>query len=235
MDPSVLLKDQELRKFHTLESMHHWSKIAPKSKFVICDGSGFDFSTILKQEFPHLQIECLSFMNDADLVKKHGKGFGEGEIIRYALDHSNYLKESNWFAKCTAKLWVENFQDCVLAWNDRLACKPFFSNVFSFRKMSLDYVDTRFYLVKKAFYLQYLSTAHIELGGDRGISIEDKYLDLIKEHDLRNIFMKNPPIIAGVGGGSARYYNTSSFRRIKEILRSRITSMNPRYRDFFIS
>lgn len=235
MDPSVLLKDQELRIFHTLESIHHWSKIAPQNKFVICDGSKFDFSTILKQEFPHLQIECLSFMNDANLVKKHGKGFGEGEIIRYALDRSHYLKESNWFAKCTAKLWVENFQDCVLAWNNRLVCTPFFSNVFSFRKMSLDYVDTRFYLVKKSFYLQHLSAVHIDLGGDSGVSIEDKYLELIQENHLRNIFMKNPPVIAGVGGGSGKYYNTSPLRRIKEILRSRIASLDPRYRDFFIS
>ncbi len=235
MDPSVALKDQALRIFHTLESIQRWSEISPTNKFVICDGSGFNFSDLTQHKFPHLNIECLSFMNDVDLIKKHGKGFGEGEIIRYALNHSNYLKDSSWFAKCTAKLWVENFQDCVLGWNDKLVCKGVFANAFSLRKISLDYIDTRFYLVDKSFYEQFLWAAHMNLGGDSGFSIEDKFLEIITKNHLQKIFLKVPPVISGVGGGSGRYYNTSLVRRIKEILKLKVAFRDSRYRNFFIS
>ncbi len=98
MDSSVLLRDQNLRIFYTLESIKEWSTKAPDCKFIICDGSGFDFSSMMQEKFPHLQIECLAFLNDAEVVKRRGKGFGEGEIIRYALEHSNYLRQSTWFA-----------------------------------------------------------------------------------------------------------------------------------------
>ena len=151
MDSSVALKSQESRIFHTLESIGKWGEISPNNQFVICDGSGFDFSPLLKEHFPNLNIESIYFMNDGDLIKKHGKGYGEGEIIRYALEHSQFLQKTDWFVKCTAKLWVNNFMSCLKQWNGEFVCKAFFANVFSFKTTSLEYIDTRFYISKKSF------------------------------------------------------------------------------------
>jgi len=233
MDQTVLLKDQNLRLFYTLESIKMWLEIAPKSKFVVCDGSGFDFSPLLQKEFPDADIESLCFLNDVELVRLHGKGFGEGEIIRYALAHSKSLAESSWFLKCTGKLWVDNYQQCLAEWNGQFLCKAFFSNVFSFRSTKLEYVDTRFYMVDKSFYLKYLSNAHSDLDAHSGSSIEDEFLGIVLAQGMRGIFFRTLPVISGVGGGSGKYYNTRILRRAKERLRSTLVSLTPRFQKLF--
>lgn len=233
MDSTVLLKDQDSRIYHTIESLKRWGEIAPNAKFVICDGSGFDFTHLIKEKFPALDIECLSFFNDAEQVKLRGKGFGEGEIIRYALNHSSYLKGSEWFAKCTAKLWVDNFQDCIKEWNGRFLCKAYFSNVFSLKKTALEYIDTRFYIVDKSFYATYFSDAHLDLVVDSGAGIEEKFLDVVDKQGFKKILFKTSPVVSGVGGGSGRYYNTSMIRRLKEVLRLKIVYLNSKYQALF--
>lgn len=80
-DLTVALKDQDTRVRLTLESMEKWLSIAPDLRFVICDGSGFDFSAVVHEKFPTTPIECLFFENNKALVAVHGKGFGEGEIV----------------------------------------------------------------------------------------------------------------------------------------------------------
>ena len=234
MDYSVALKNQELRIFHTLESIAKWGEISPDSQFVICDGSDFDFSPLLKVRFPDLNIECIHFMNDEVLIKKHGKGYGEGEIIRHALEHSHFLKESDWFIKCTAKLWVDNFISCLRQWNGSFLCKAYFSNVFSFKMTNLEYIDTRFYMVSKDFYRQNFSGLYDNLGVDDGSSIEAEFLKVAQEKRLKNFIFSVSPIISGVGGGSGKYYNTSLMRRIKERVRSKLVSTSSRYRNLFI-
>ena len=234
MDPTVALKSKESRIFHTLESIEKWRQISPNSHFVICDGSDYDFSDLLNKEFPSLKIESLHFMNNVDLIQKHGKGYGEGEIIRYALDNSIFLREADWFVKCTAKLWVENFNSCILQWNKKFVCKAYFANVFSLRRSVLEYIDTRFYMVDKDFYLNNFSNAYKNLSLDDGSSIETEFLRVLVDKKLDHCMFRVPPIISGVGGGSGKYYNSSTLRKIKESLRTRFISCSSRFRDLFI-
>ncbi len=233
IDSSVKLKDRYLRIKYSLESLREWVRISPNNKFVICDGSGFDFTPLVSEHFFGVDIECLSFYNDPYLIRLHGKGFGEGEIIRYALDNSTYLNGCEWFAKCTAKLWVDNFLECTKEWNGKFLCQAFFSNVFSLKKSQLEYIDTRFYLVDRHFYETYFSRAHIAIQRCSGVSIEDRFLGIaIREHLSRFIF-KNPPIVCGVGGGSGKYYKDSKIRRIKNRVRSWLISRNSKFKPLF--
>jgi hypothetical protein len=233
MDQSVHLKDEKLRIFHTLESIKKWLDISPKNKYVLCDGSGFDFSSLVAEHFPNANIECIFFNNDPALIEVHGKGFGEGEIIRHALEYSKTLRESKWFAKCTAKLWVDNFLECAEEWNGNFLCQAFFSNVFSFKKSRIEYIDTRFYLVNTNFYKAFFSRAHIGIGGVGGISIENKFLEISIGEHLSGFLFKVAPIVCGVGGGSGKYYKDSKIRRLKEKLRSRLISHNSKYKTLF--
>jgi hypothetical protein len=233
MDQTVLLADQSLRIFHTLESLRRWLVISPDSHYVVCDGSDYDFSGLVREHFPGAKIECLHFRNEEVLVRFHGKGFGEGEIIKYALENSEYLKTSQWFVKCTAKLWVENYFECLREWNGTFLCKAFFSNVFSLSPVKLEYIDTRFYLVNKKFYQDNFIEAHIGIGGKKGVSIEDRFLAILLSGKFKHFLFRIPPTVCGVGGGSGRYYKNSIIRRAKERVRSLIPSSMTRYREFF--
>lgn len=232
-DFAVTLTDPTDRINYTLESIEKWLNIAAGVHLVVCDSSGFVFSPLVKEKFPQADIECLSFVADKNLVKYHGKGYGEGEIIRHALQHSTHLKQADYFAKCTAKLWVENFKECLNEWNGNFLCKATFTKVFSIKKTRLDHIDTRFYLVNKKFYLKYLVNAHVNLGGTTGMSIEDSFRDVILNNQMTGVIFNTPPVIGGVGGGTGKYYNTKYSKRIKENLRSKLVKLNPSFRDLF--
>lgn len=232
-DHAVKLTDPTDRINYTLESIEKWLKIVPYVNLVVCDSSGFDFSPLVQEKFPHANVECLFFIADRDLVKYHGKGYGEGEIIRHALQNSNYLKHATFFAKCTAKLWVENFNDCLKEWNRNFLCKVTFSKVFSIKKTILDHVDTRFYLVSKDFYSKYLLNVHVNLGGTTGMSIEDSFREVILGNNMKAVIFSTPPVIGGVGGGTGKYYNIKFTKIIKEILRSKFVKSNPSFRHLF--
>lgn len=233
MDLSGRLNDPALRIKYTLESVREWLLHKPELRIVICDGSGFDFSYDIKSKFPYANIECLSFMNDSKQIARHGKGFGEGEIILYALKHSKLLKESEEFMKCTAKLWVANFQQCFRQWNGKFLCNAYFANVFSFKKTEIKFLDTRFYITRKDVYLRFFKDAHCSLGYDPKSSIEDSFLNVIINEKMVGVLFSPPPIICGVGGGSGRYYNKGIIRIIKDKLRVRIAQSCFQYKNFF--
>lgn len=234
-DQEVKLTDPTDRINYTLESIEKWLNMAPGVSLVVCDNSGFDFTTLVQEKFPHANVECLFFNADRNLVKYHGKGYGEGEIIRHALLNSNYLKQADFFAKCTAKLWVENFLECLNEWNGNFLCNVTFSNVFSIKKTYLNHIDTRFYLASKDFYAEYLATAHLNLGGTTGMSIEDSFREVILLNKMKGVIFNTPPVIGGVGGGTGKYYNTKPSKIIKEKLRSKLVKLNPSFRDLFNS
>lgn len=232
-DHTVTLKDRDIRIRLTVESIEKWLAISPDLPLVICDGSNFDFSGIVRERFPQARIECLSFQNDTQMVGIHGKGYGEGEIVNYAIAHSAYLKESDYFAKCTAKLWVENFFDCLAGWNGICLLKGYFADVFSFKPTRFDYIDTRFYLVNRSFYSKYLSTAYLNVGGERGLSLEHCFRDVIIENGFHKTLFNIPPVICGIGGGTGTYYKNNLKRRIKESIRLRIVRRNDSFKQLF--
>jgi len=232
-DHSVSLKDENDRIKFTIESIEKWLAISPDFRLVICDGSNFDFSKIVIERFPEADIECIYFQNNKEMVGVYGKGYGEGEIVRYAISNSAYLKESDYFAKCTSKLWVENFFDCIKSWNGRFLTKGYFSDVFSFKNTQFSYIDTRFYLVSKSFYLQNLESEYLNVGGERGLSLEHCFRNVILKNGFENVLFNVPPVICGVGGGSGKYYKNNLKRRVKEVIRLWLVKRNKRFNNLF--
>jgi hypothetical protein len=232
VDLSGNLNDPSVRMMHTIESISEWLKIDPHIEIVICDGSGFDFSDTVQINFPSANIECIFFNNDVEQIKIHGKGYGEGEIIRYAIEHSELFKKSEVFIKCTAKLWVANFHQCLLQWNEQFICSAYFANVFSYKKIALKFIDTRFYISRKDVYLKYFSSAHVQLG-NADQSIEDAFLNVITNQKIKHIFFRTPPVICGVGGGSGKYYKSGVIRVLKDRIRNWIARSTSQYKDLF--
>ena len=233
-DQSVNLKDKNSRILLTLDSIQKWLDLSPGLRLIVCDGSNYDFSEHVREKFPHSQIECLCFENNKELVALHGKGYGEGEIVNHAIQNSAFIKEAGFFAKCTAKLWVENFFECLQGWNGSFLCKGYFSDVFSpIKKTRFSYIDTRFYVVDTAFYLKYLDSAHLNVGGKSKLSLEDCFKDIIIKQNLDKVLFTVPPVICGVGGGTGTYYKNNLKRRIKEAIRIWLLKHNKSFKFLF--
>lgn len=233
-DTGVTLKDTDERIRLALESVEQWLKVEPTPCLVLCDGSSFNFSHIVAEKFPSAQIECLYFENNQALVEKHGRGYGEGEIVRYAVKHSKLIAKTECFAKCTSKLWVENYSQCLKNWNGSLLCKGVFLNVFSFfKKIIFSYIDTRFYIISCACYNNYFENAHLQVDSKLGHSLEDCFFDIFIKYKIDKSLFAIAPVICGVGGGIGFYYKNSVKRKIKEKLRLKLVRMNREFSHLF--
>lgn len=233
-DSGVSLQNSQDRIHFTLESIKHWLQIEPKLQIVICDGSNHNFSKSVDELFPESKIECLHFENDQDMVRKYGRGFGEGEIVRFAIQHSQLISKAGCFAKCTAKLWVQNFAECATDWNGELRLKGVFNHVFSpFKTTQLAYIDTRFYIASCEEYKRYFEEAHYLIRKEDGYGLEDCYRDIFLQKKLSASLFSVPPVIYGVGGGTGTYYQNSLIRRLKERLRLKLVKSKPAFARFF--
>lgn len=233
-DTGVALTDTQERIRLTIESIAQWLKIDPALQIVVCDGSNHDFSGLVRERFPSAAIECLFFENDQERVRQYGRGYGEGEIVRHALNHSRFIADAGCFAKCTAKLWVDNFLECAADWNGRLRLKAVFLHVFSpLRKTELAYIDTRFYITSCESYRRYFETAHHQIKKDLGHGLEECFRDVLLQHHLKGALLTVLPVICGVGGGTGVYYRNTLKRQLKERLRLRLVRMHRGFADLF--
>jgi hypothetical protein len=217
-----------------IESVQQWRAIAPRNPLVLCDGSDFDFQPMVATLTCSGQVECLHFQNNVELVQEHGRGYGEGEIVRHAMKHSTLIQSAGSFAKCTSKLWVENFSACMQPWNGRLLIKGVFDNAFSPRKATtLAYIDTRFYAMELQTYGQHFQHAHESIRTQDGYGLEESFRDIFLNKQLQGCLMSPPPVISGVGGGTGSYYRNTPLRQLKEKWRYQLVKHDPLFRSWF--
>ena len=233
-DTRVALTNTEERLEFALESVAQWLKLYPQINLVLCDGSNFDFSRVVAQRFPMASIECVFFENDQNAVRQYGRGYGEGEIVRFAIAHSRLIRRAGAFAKCTSKLWVRNYDECLAEWNGIFLCKAVFDHVFSpFKTTTLSYIDTRFYIASLPYYQQHFESAHQRINVDAGKGLEDCYLEAFCSGHLSGVLLNTPPVIDGVGGGIGKHYKNPLKRRLKERLRLHLVRAQQPFRGLF--
>jgi len=207
----------ETRKKLYADALLEWIIHTPLTSFVFCDNSNAltdDFTTpILKKAISlNKTVEFLQFEGSHKHIRKQGKGFGEGELIDYALTHSKLLQNSHGFYKITGKLFIDNFNTLHSKINDT-------QNYMRRDTAKIEgtvAVDSRFFYMQKEFYKKYIQELYKGVDDDNGIYIER----LIYKQLLPMKVVKNFPILPNIIGfsGSTRQNYTqerfiSAFRR----------------------
>ncbi len=201
---NVRVSDHERRLEYTLEGIGEWVARVPELRIVVCDGSNVDLTSTIREKWPTSTIEVLHFQNNEKKVARFGKGFGEGQIIMFALKKSQLLRQAPVFMKCTGKLWVENFHE-VLA-NIRR------TNGFMIRWRADEHgqrkpfwVDTRFFVVEKTFFRKHLASAYRDVDIRAGHYIEHVYAERLgKISAVRKLRFVVKPEIHGVSGSTGQ-------------------------------
>lgn len=210
------LVDTRSRLDLTLESIRRWCGTPGISHVVVCDGSGFDLKQYIHRTIANnktVPCETIAFTNDLGAVKEKGKGFGEGEIINYALGKSKALMSAPHFAKCTGKLWVDNFPACLDAYNGLAAFD--FSGIFTPL-----FIDTRFYITKREFFLNRLAGLHRNVDENKGIYLEHVFRDGLRALKLHKYAMFPTPRIGGVSGSMGSRYEHKIAKGVMRDMRS---------------
>lgn len=199
--PYTALSDTKMRVVYTLDSIRVWRDAFPELKIVLCDGSGYDFNSDIERVI-HSKLtnfEVLSFRNSVEMVSRRGKGYGEGEIVNFALKNSSFLRNSSHFAKCTGKLWVENFSECLAQYNGALSIEKFYRGRYSFQYTEC---DTRFYIVDKELYERTFASCGELVNDPEGYYLETAFSDAIKGNKISYSDFKCKPLIFGFSGTS---------------------------------
>ena len=170
-------------------------------RIVIADATGHQNMTdedvkILDDQ--GVQVEQISYIQDQKSIIARGKGYGEGKLIKQALEQSKFLKEANHFYKCTGKIYCQNFSNI-----SKLIKNAGANNVF-WEEPHGKTIDARFYYTSKLFFENVLGPAYEMINDNAGITAENVLYDaaisaLSKTESIR-------PLLSGFSGSLDKQY-----------------------------
>jgi hypothetical protein len=109
--PALRMTDSNMRSITTKAAIYFWVGQGQK-RLVICDATGtnvLDAQELAAIRTQGVNIEQLSYQQDGALLAQRGKGYAEGQLIKFGVQNSQLLRQSEYFFKCTGKIFCRNF------------------------------------------------------------------------------------------------------------------------------
>jgi hypothetical protein len=173
-------------------------------KIVFVENTNSDIQA-LKAIDNHGRVEFLQF-DARNESSKYGKGYGEMLILKYCMDNSCLIKNTDWIFKITGRLVLKNVVKII---DSNLSRKEV--DIFADLKGNLFYSDSRCFMFKKDFF-SYLYT-NISLINDH---IRRDFEQILGKSILEYVVNGNKwqplshyPIFKGVSATDNRQYNDS--------------------------
>lgn len=216
---ALQLVDRDKRIGEYAESLKKLMAAKSVDKVVFCENSGDEQAVEKLREQLYdgkteNKLEILSFQGDGDKVAKYGKGYGEGEVIKYALHNSRFLKNEKEFIKLIGRVTVENLDEIIEKMKKGIL---YFNPVKIYGKDKQ--TDTKFYKIPIKVYETYFLELYMQVRDKDGIYIEHLFWKCLKENRLA--FRNTPeyPRFQGTSGSIGISYGTTEWKyQIKNIL-----------------
>ena len=203
--PFTALTKQEERKKQYVDAIHYYLSTT-KLKIVFVENSGTDVSDFFLENIKAGRLECLTFQGNQN--KLRGKGYGECEIIEYAIANSRLLRldRNNQIAKITGRLVVRNINAIIMIHNLLFSRKTVLFAINS----DLTFPDSRCVIAPKSFFVKFINMKE-KINDSIGYYFEHALLDTIKaeyNYSYSPFFIQ--PDIEGMSGSTGELYNTDS-------------------------
>lgn len=203
----TVLRDVSERERQYIDALTFFIRETPFRWIVVCDNSGYVYAETLAQLAAEHQkrLEVLGFVGDREAMERYGKGYGEGEIMAYALAHSRVLAEVDGFLKVTGRLKVINTEK-VLEKADYL--QTYFMPVSLIRPRWLvpaaarPCVEVRVYYIPTALFSRVLHEAYRTVSDDKTYFLEHAYHDALVASSASVRCFPVAPEITGVSGSN---------------------------------
>ena len=223
------LKEPKQRLKQYLDSLRFYIVQTNITKIVLCDNSGYEFPIenmlALARKYGK-KLEIIQFIGNKEKIAVNGKGYGEGEIIEYALQHSRLLREAKYFIKITGRIKVTNIDKII----EKMDITKVYMNkvIRNFRRPKKETkIDTILYGIPKEIYATTLADAYMSVCDKRGIYLEHVFYDRIVQNKLVIYNIPQFPIINGVSGSLGnRYQESIGWERCLYELLSRLSLFN---------
>jgi hypothetical protein len=213
--PFLQLVDPQSRLFQTYCSLICWISKTKIANIVLCDNSGtahtFSELGILAERY-HKQLEVLTFRGDHEKIRSQGKGYGEGEIMKYVMEHSHLLRDETAFYKVSGRIFVEGFDDVHNAhatrgivfslpakmgrWKKALlsAAGKYRAVSSGVRLLGKGYVRTTFYKCTKQYYMDNLVNRFLYIDDRHGYFFEHALMGPLLESGF-DVFSMRPRLV----------------------------------------
>jgi len=172
-------------------------------KIVVADATGgylLDSEEILLLKQMGVDVEKISYYQNEDLIKIKGKGYGEGELIKFALENSLFLRDENNFFKCTGKIYCRNFETIL-----QMIKQNNIQNIFWRLLDEVDslqrWADMRFFYTTKKFCEENLIPAYLK-SDDHKAAAEYFCFNILNEKLSTTKALR--PLLSGFSGGTGK-------------------------------
>lgn len=95
--------NEEERLSQYAESLKFFIESKAFNKIIFCENSNYGTEGLAALEEMArdngVRLEILSFQGNVQQVERHGKGYGEGEIMEYVFDHSELVREEPFLSR----------------------------------------------------------------------------------------------------------------------------------------
>lgn len=195
------LNDKEERKRQYVNAIRHYL-IHTDFPVIFTENSDTDISSLFQDDIKTGRFECLTFQGNRN--KEKGKGYGECEIIQYALNNSILIKSQKdlRIVKITGRLIISNIRHVIFLHTIISSSRTTFCMINS----DLSFPDSRIILAHISFYKAFLMYKE-KINDNEGYFFEHALCDIIKD-DQRfpySPFFIQPQII-GMSGSTGIYY-----------------------------
>jgi hypothetical protein len=219
--PYTSLVDPEKREMQYMDSISFFIRESPLEKIIVCDNSGYTYPESLYNlaKLYNKELELLSFLGNNELVVQRGKGYGEGEIMKYVLSNSAFIKQVEGFLKVTGRLKLVNsaklLQRCN-HWENYFMPVSLLRPRFMVPKPARCCVDVRVYYTTNDFFRNVLLTAYMEVRDNNVYFLEHAYHDAMARSSVKVKCFSTPPEITGMSGSNGWLFKERSF--LKKLL-----------------
>ncbi|NBU05398.1 MAG: hypothetical protein EBT39_03500 [Sphingobacteriia bacterium] len=192
------------RKITAKAAVLYWASLGV-NQIVIADATGqtlLDSSEIILLSEIGVEIEQINYQQNNHMVIKRGKGYGEGALIKFALQRSELLSKASHFFKCTGKVYCRNFSDIF-----NLIQRNNLQNIF-WKEVFENVIDTRFFYTSKNFADNYLLPAYENINDRNNLMSEHCILKVASEN--LNQVTAIRPLLSGFSGSLNKPYFDAS-------------------------
>lgn len=105
------LQDANVRKKQYLEAIDFYLK-ETNCKIIFCENTGTDIFEEISSAEKYNRLEYLTFPGN-DYDKSIGKAYGEGKIIKYAIEHARLLRDTDYLIKITGRVKILNINQMI--------------------------------------------------------------------------------------------------------------------------
>lgn len=180
------------------------------AKIVFCENTNYEFDyqkIIAEARAKNVELEVLRFKGDYDGINKQGKGYGEGEIIKYALKHSKLIGPNSIFYKLTGRIFIKNLASIVKNNTHK-------DVIFIKAQRTALKVDVRFFKSSVQFFSSHLIDEYTKVNDPGGHFLEMVYYEKLRTVAGISRFTEFPNF-TGTSGSTGQAYDQSPYEYFK--------------------